>query len=138
MKKINFLILTLTLLSAGCTSYAINAEEIAIKSLNKPQHERSVEYIENVSVPYEVIGQVTVNTERRNSREDVIDKMKHQADILGADAITNIIQTDKPSAITRIRTIYTGTAIVFKDVAVTKTPQDEPLKTNTRVEENLK
>ncbi|MCB9757430.1 MAG: hypothetical protein H6753_03285 [Candidatus Omnitrophica bacterium] len=115
MKKFNLILLMLLFTLSGCTFYGVDAQEIVMAPLgqNKPAASE-IQYLETVTVPYEVIGHVTVNTERRNSMEEVIEKMKRQVSVLGADAITNIVQTDKPSSITRIRTVYTGTVIVFK------------------------
>lgn len=115
MKKFNLSILMLLLISSGCTFYGVDAQEIVMAPFGQNKQVASeIQYLETVTVPYEVIGHVTVNTERRNSMEEVIEKMKRQVSMLGGDAITNIVQTDKPSSITRIRTVYTGTVIVFK------------------------
>lgn len=133
MKTIFLFMSVLVLISSGCTFYAVDANEI-LKASNKEVAKKDIRYIENVSVPYEVIGHVTVNTERRNSMDEVIDKMKRQVAMLGGDAITNIIQTDKPSPITHVRTVYTGTVIIFTD-----TPQEESSVNNAEpVTENFK
>ncbi len=137
MKKINYFLLMLLLISvSGCTFYAVDAQEIVIAPSGKVSTEHDVQYLETVNVPYEVIGHVTVNTERRNSLEEVIEKMKRQVAILGGDAVTNIIQTDKPSAIAHVRTIYTGTVIVFKNAPAQATATNPATEKNTG--ENLK
>jgi hypothetical protein len=115
MKKLNLMILMLLLISSGCTFYGVDAQEIVMAPFGQnKQTNIEIQYLETVTVPYEVIGHVTVNTERRNSIEEVIEKMKRQVSMLGGDAVTNIIQTDKPSPIAHIRTVYTGTVIIFK------------------------
>ena len=115
MKKFNFIMLMLLFVSSGCTFYGVDAQEIVTAPFGQTkQVDPEIQYLETVTVPYEVIGHVTVNTERRNSMEEVIEKMKHQVSTFGGDAITNIVQTDKPSPIAHVRTVYTGTVIVFK------------------------
>ncbi len=115
MKKLNLMMLMLLLISSGCTFYGVDAQEIVMAPFGQnKQTDLEIQYLETVTVPYEVIGHVTVNTERRNSIEEVIEKMKRQVSMLGGDAVTNIIQTDKPSPIAHVRTVYTGTVIVFK------------------------
>ena len=100
---------------AGCTSYRVNAEEIAFKSTIPQENLNRIQYLETVNVPYEVIGTVIVRTERRNNIDEVVDKMKRQIAVLGGDAVTNIVQVDNPGPFTSIRTTYKGTVIVFKN-----------------------
>ncbi len=136
MKNYSFLFIALLLLCSGCTFYAVDAQEILFNASNQEENIDSIQYLEKITVPFEVIGHVTVNTERRNSMEEVIEKMKHQVMILGGDAITNIIQTDKPSSFTHVRTIYTGTVIIFKNKLDKTTTGQVSEKNNT--DENLK
>ncbi len=136
MKKLSLFILMLALISTSCTFYHVDAQEIVMGKFDKPENQNQIQYLETVHVPYEVIGHVTVNTQRRNNIEEVIEKMKRQVAILGGDALTNVIQTDKPSAIVHIRTTYTGTVIVFKDNTAIETPAKAVLEINTS--ENLK
>ncbi len=138
MKKISLLILTLTILTAGCTFYGVDAQEIMISPSGKTTNGDEVQYLETVTVPYEVIGHVTVNTERRNSMEEVIEKMKRQVAVLGGDAITNIVQSDKPSPITHVRTVYTGTVIVFKTAPEKTAPAQASTESTPPAGENLK
>jgi uncharacterized protein YbjQ (UPF0145 family) len=82
-----------------------------------------VAYIEKVDKPYTEIGTVTVTTERRQPLEDVLPKLKQEAGMLGADAITDVQgdATDfwkklpqKLIGNAYIRTTYTAKAIVWK------------------------
>ena len=88
MNKLPAIIL-ITFLVSGCSIYKINSEDTAAhfypeKSIDK------VIYIENISRAHEVVGFVTVKTERSKNLEEVLLKMKREAAILGGDAITNI------------------------------------------------
>ena len=115
MKKINLLIFVLMLAVSSCTFYKVDTQEIIISPHRQSKQANSqIQYLETITVPYDVVGHVTVNTERRNSMEEVIEKMKHQASLIGGDAFTNIVQIDKPSAIAHVRTVYTATVVIFK------------------------
>jgi hypothetical protein len=136
----NFILLLSTLVISsltGCTFYRVNADEIAFNSVHPKENHKDIQYLETVTVPYEVIGTVVVGTERRNSIEEVVEKMKGQIAILGGDAVTNIVQFDEPSPITRIRTRYKGTVIVFKGPAQAEN-QAQPVSQNSSSGDNLK
>lgn len=137
MKKYIYFLFILTIPASGCTFYKVDANEIVVAPSQKFQTAHEVQYLENVTVPYDVIGHVTVNTERRNSKEEVIEKMKRQVAVLGGDAVTNVVQTDKPSPITHVRTIYTGTVIVLKEPQSQAKPA-EPMTPAVHETENLK
>lgn len=100
---------------AGCTFYRVDGDEIAYFAKHPKGNQKDIKYLETVTVPYEVIGTVEVSTERRNSIEEVVEKMQRQIAVLGGDAVTNIVQRDEPSPITKIRTKYVGTVIILKD-----------------------
>ncbi len=138
MKKFYFSLVALGMLASGCTFYHVNAEEVGRTSTRSKKSPADIQYLETVTVPYEVLGQVSVETERRNSKEEVIEKMKRDAAMMGGDAITNIVQNDAPSPITRIRTHYTGTVIVFKNNPPPAAETTPAGTTNTNTTENLK
>ena len=52
-----------------------------------------VVYMEKMDKPYEEIGIVTITTERRQTLDEILPKLKQEAAILGGDVITDI-QTD--------------------------------------------
>ena len=123
MKKFIFLIF-FVFLTSGCSIYHINSEEVSTNFYPSKESADNVEYVENVTNPYEAIGTVTVNTERNRPMEEVIEKMKREAAILGGDAITNIT-TDKSGFWKRvpphkllgnayIRSNFTATVVVYK------------------------
>ena len=75
---------------SGCSLYHINSEEITTNYYPSKQSPRDIVYLENIDQPHELIGIVTVNAERRQRISEILEKMKREAAILGADAITNI------------------------------------------------
>lgn len=83
-------LLTIVLLLSGCSIYHVNSEETATEFYPSKASPNDVVYLEDVTDPHEIIGYVTVNTERNQRMSDVLAKMKREAAILGADAITNI------------------------------------------------
>ena len=124
MKKILFALLVLTASFSGCTMYQIDSRDTTQDYYTPKSNIDDVVYIEKVDKPYTEIGVVTVSTERRQSLEDVLPKLKQEAGILGADAITDIQSGAgdlwkklKPKEIlgnAYIRTTYTAKAIVWK------------------------
>jgi len=139
----NFTLLLITAgitIFAGCTYYRVNADEIAFNTIHPKENHKEIHYMETVNVPYEVIGTVVVSTERRNSIQEVLEKMKYQIALIGGDAVTNIVQIDEPSPITRIRTKYKATVIKFKnpnDAPDPASSQAEPILQNSS-KENVK
>ena len=124
LKKFTFYLLFL-FLTAGCSLYNIDSEDISTDYYSPKNSSNEVIYVENVTRPHEIIGYVTVNAERKQrSTEDVLDKIKYEAAILGGDAITDI-RTDAPGYWKKlpaqelvknayVRANYTATVIVFK------------------------
>ena len=89
MKK-PILFFALALLTSGCSLYSINSEEVTENYYPPKSSTETVTYLEEVKDPHEVIGFITVNTERRQKIQDIIEKMTREAAVLGGDAITNI------------------------------------------------
>ena len=79
-----------TLIFAGCSLYSINFEDVNDVSHPAKSSPMDVIYLEKMDRSGDVIGYVTVNTERRTPLKEVIEKLKPQAALLGGDAITNI------------------------------------------------
>ena len=87
----NALILIMTLvLFSGCSVYHIQSEDVSSDYHPSKRLASDVVYLQTIDKPHTIIGYVTVNTERRWTIKDVLDKMKREAAILGGDAITNI------------------------------------------------
>ncbi|MBF0523410.1 MAG: hypothetical protein HQL24_10210 [Candidatus Omnitrophica bacterium] len=117
----------LTLLVSACSLYHVDSADLTTNYYPSKKSASDVVYMETVTRPYDTIGYVTVSTERRNTIEDVLGKMKREAAILGADAITDIksdasgewkkLPAQKLIGNAYIRVNFTATAIIFKDTS---------------------
>jgi hypothetical protein len=123
MKKISLLIAVLFLTSA-CSLYRISSRETTLQYYPSKESADEVIYLENIDRPVEYIGEVVVNAERRQRISDVLEKMKHEAAIIGGDAITEI-KTDATGAWKQlpaqefigngyIRANFIGKVVVFR------------------------
>src|SRR5258708_7139593 len=90
MKRILYSFLFLAVFSSGCTLYQISSKDSSQDYYVPKTNIDEVAYIEKVDKPYSEIATVTVTTERRQSLEDVLPKLKQEAGMLGADAITDV------------------------------------------------
>ncbi len=124
MKRTLFTFLFLAVFSSGCSVYRIDSKDTSQDYYVAKTSIDDVAYIEKTDKPYIEIATVTVATERRQSWQDVLPKLKQEAGMLGADAITDV-QNDatdmwkslKPQKLlgnAYIRTIYSAKAIVWK------------------------
>lgn len=125
MKNAIVIVMTIMVTTlCGCSIYHVNSEDITTNFYPSKQSISEVVHVEQVDRAHEIIGYVTVNTERRQRMTDVINKMKREAAIMGGDAITNI-QTDATGQWQRlpaqeilgnafVRANFTATVIVFK------------------------
>ena len=114
----------------ACSLYTIDSETMTSEFYPSKNSRNEVVYLENVNRPYEMIGRVEVNAERTKTKEiqDIIDKLKYEAAILGGDAITNITTNagngkwakNKPKKLfgnANIRTNFVADVIVFKETS---------------------
>ena len=125
MKKINLLFLSLAVvIFAGCSLYHVDSKDTTLDFYPPKESADQIVYIENVQKPHQVIGYVTVNTERRQWMSEILEKMKREAAILGGDAITGI-SSDSTGEWKRlpaqeivgkayIRANFRATVVVFK------------------------
>jgi len=124
MKRTIFALFFLTISLSGCTLYQIDSKDSSDEYFAPKTSIDDVAYIEKADKPYTEIGTVTVTAERRRTLDDVLPKLKQEAGMLGADAITDV-QTDssdtwkslKPQQLlgnAYIRIIYSAKAIVWK------------------------
>ena len=124
MKYILFALLFLTIFSCGCTVYQIDSKETSQDFYASKSNINDVVYMEKVNKPYTEIAIVTVTTERNQTLQNVLPKLKQEAAMLGADAITDIqsdstdlwkeLPSQKLLGNAYIRTNYTAKAIVWK------------------------
>jgi len=124
MTKKGLILFFLMLFTCSCSVYHITSEGTTNEYYPSKEIAEDVVYVKNVNQPHEVIAHITVNTERRQKLGDIIAKMKREAAILGADAITDI----KSDATGRwkklpaqdlignayVRANFTVSAVVFK------------------------
>lgn len=122
IKKILALIL-LVLTTSSCSIYHVSSINTT-DDYYPPKEVEEVPYMENIEQAYDVIGIVTVNAERRQLISDVLKKMKHEAAVLGGDAITDI-KTDATGVWKRlpaqkllgnayVRANFTGSVVILK------------------------
>jgi hypothetical protein len=124
MKRILFTFLFLAIFSSGCTVYQIDSKDTSQDLYVPKTNIDEVVYVEKVDKPYTEIGTVTVTTERSQSWQDVLPKLKQEAGMLGADAITDVqndatdlwkkIAPRKLLGNAYIRTTYTAKAVIWK------------------------
>ena len=124
MNRLLAVILFLVFASTGCSIYQIDSKDTSEDYFVPKTNINDVSYVEKVDKPYTEIGIVTVTTERRQSQEDVLSKLKQEAGNLGADAITDLdssatdfwkkVAPKKALGNAYIRTTYSAKAIVWK------------------------
>ncbi len=90
MRSTMLFVLILSFLSTSCSIYRVNSQEVTDNVYAPKKSSAEIVYIEKIDRPYEVIGFVTINTERRQDEEAIIAKMKKEAANLGGDALTNL------------------------------------------------
>ena len=124
MKRILFSVLFLAIFSTGCSVYQINSKDMYEDYFVPKTNVDDVTYVEKTDKAYTVIAEVTVTTERRQYLTDILPKLKQEAGMLGADAITDV-QSDATELWKKIgnknilnnayiRSTYTAKAIVWK------------------------
>lgn len=115
--------ITLAIALSACSVYRIDSEDITTEYYPSKSSPSEVVYLEEPDRNFKIIGYVKINAERRQRLGEIIEKMKREAAILGADGITNI----KSDATGRwkqlpaqdiigngyVRANFTSTAIVF-------------------------
>lgn len=119
-----FAVLLIVILCSGCNVYHVNSEDITMDYYPSKRSAADVVYLENVDKPHEVIGYVTVNTERVQYLHEITEKMKREAAILGGDAITGIksdasgkwkqLPVQERIGNAYVRANFTASVIVFK------------------------
>jgi len=114
----------LIFLTSACSMYHLHSEEITDVYYPSKESGDDVLFVEEINQPHEIIGMITVNAERRQKYPEVLEKLKHEAAVLGADAITDI-QSDSTGDWKKlpaqgtignayIRANFSAVAVVFK------------------------
>ena len=124
MKPILLIALFLATSLSGCTFYQIDSKDSSTDFYASKTNIDQVAYVEKTDKPYMEIGIVTVKTERNQTLENVLPKLKQEAAILGADAITDVrgessdlwkkLKPQKLLGNAYVRVDYTARAIVWK------------------------
>jgi len=124
MKRTSLALLFLVIFTSGCTVYQIDSKDTSEDYYSPKTSVDQVDYLEKVDKPYTEIGTVTVTTERRQPIAEVLPKLKQEAGMLGADAITDVqgdatdfwksLPQQKVIGNGYIRSTYTAKAIVWK------------------------
>jgi hypothetical protein len=124
MKKTLFALLFLVVAASGCTVYQIDSKDTSQDFYMPKTNIDQVTYLVKVDKPYTEIGTVTVTTERNQDLKEVLPKLKQEAAVLGADAITDVhadatdmwkqVRPQQLLGNAYIRTSYTAKAIVWK------------------------
>lgn len=83
-------IVLLSAAASGCSLYHVTSEETTLNYYPPKDSIAGITYQEKVDQPHEVIGYVTVNSERRQKVSEIIERMKRETAILGGDIITNL------------------------------------------------
>jgi hypothetical protein len=103
------LIIVSFMLFTGCSLYRVDSKDLSSDFYPPKDSVDQVVYLEKLDKPYDVIGLVKITTDRISPREEVVAKMRYEAAIIGADAVTDIVSVHAP-----LRVEYTAKAIVFK------------------------
>lgn len=82
---------------SGCSIVHVSSEYLTDEYYPEKKNTADIAYLETVYQDHKVIAHAVVNTERRQTLNDVIGKLKKEAAVVGGDAITNI-QTDATGA----------------------------------------
>ena len=119
-----FKLFCLIALLSGCSLYRITSDETSSDNYPPKPSSNEILYLKAVPQPYKVIGTVKINTERNQKKEEIIEKLKHEAAAMGGDAITNISVMDDAGASknklaqmlenARLRESYQADVVVFR------------------------
>ncbi len=86
----NFFLILFLFFATGCSIYSVDSQNVSDDFYPSRKSAADIVYLEKVGQPHTVIATVVVNTERHQQMDNVIEKMKREAAILGGDAITDI------------------------------------------------
>jgi len=117
-------LITLSSLNA-CSLYTVDSQYSSSEFFPPKSSLNDVQVLETVEQPHEIIGTVKVNAERHQKMENILERMKREAAILGGDAITNIRTNAgkgkwaqiKPKDLfgnSNVRTNFIADVIIFK------------------------
>ncbi len=124
MKKQFFLLASIIFLTSACSIYHVDSKDTTSEYYPPKNSANDVVYLEKVDRPHDIISTITVNTERIQTMDNVLEKIKREAAILGADAVTDIktdatgiwkkLPAQKVIGNAYVRENFTASAIIFK------------------------
>ena len=124
MIKRALLCISLVLLTSACSIYHVDSQDSTTDYYPPKNSVSDVVYLEKIDRAHDIIGTITVNTERIQTMDNVLEKMKREAAILGADAITDIktdatgvwkkLPAQKVIGNAYVRANFTASAVAFK------------------------
>ena len=85
-----FILMMFVFLASGCSIISVDSKDLTEDYYPSKRSKDDVVYLEQVDKPHKAIATVIVNAERNQRINDVIEKMKYEAAILGGDAITDL------------------------------------------------
>ncbi len=97
MKRVWLSLGVIVFFFSGCSIVHVSSEYVTDNYYPEKKSAADINYLETVYQDHKVIAHAVVNTERRQTLDDVIGKLKKEAAVVGGDAITNI-QTDATGA----------------------------------------
>lgn len=109
MLRMTALMTAFCLILAGCAVYRVDSKAASDGFYLPKGLADQVLYLESVDKPHDVIGIISLATERASPREEVLARMRAEAAILGADAITALLSDNEPIGVR-----YTAKAVVFR------------------------
>lgn len=89
MIKKSVSLIILVCLTSSCSIYHITSTSTT-DDYYPALETTEVVYLDRIDDTYTIIGTITVNAERRQRLDNVIEKMKREAAIMGGEAITDI------------------------------------------------
>ncbi|NLE64347.1 MAG: hypothetical protein GX606_00285 [Elusimicrobia bacterium] len=110
-RRIPLLVLLVVVLS-GCSVYRVSSRDTSLAFHPPKTSGDQVLYFEKIDRPYEMIGVVSVSAERDRSRDFILEQMRREAAIMGADAITGVRESDSSGPL-GLRVKYQADMVVF-------------------------
>ena len=90
MKNIFLLLVFVLFATSACTFMKVESEDVTTKYRLPRASTEGILYLEKIDRPHEIIAYVTVQTQRIQPVERVLEQMKKEAAQLGGDAITDL------------------------------------------------
>ena len=90
MKNLSLLLVFVLLATSACTFMKVESEDVTSAYHLPRASTEGIVYLEKIDRPHEIIAYVTVQTQRIQPVERVLEQMKKEAAQLGGDALTDL------------------------------------------------